>query len=285
MELLGTKHTFINDKLAIRGAIVKRKRELTVVIAEDQAFDREHLEFLAGQLDLKVVGSSGSGDWFIDDCIKYEPDLVFLDIGLQGTDGISAYKKLLEKGLSPYLIIVSGTNSQSLVLAGLAINCIDFVMKPITIDRLSEAVRKAENVLEKDLVFSNTVPGKILELKSNYKTVFINENKLIYAKKVKDEHKTTLFIEGEKDTGIKINGSIGSIQEQCSDFIFTPNPSELVNFNYIHSVFASDRFFGSYVIKLTHNNIEIKLSRRKRKEFESLFAAFNEKLTYNTQKK
>lgn len=41
---------------------------------------------------------------------------------------VRAYKRLMEKGINPYLILVSGTQDYSLVLAGLEMNCIDFVM-------------------------------------------------------------------------------------------------------------------------------------------------------------
>lgn len=60
-------------------------RQLSVVIAEDHDIVRTMLEDFANRLDLKVMSSSGSGEWFEEDCRKYSPDLVFLDIGLNGT--------------------------------------------------------------------------------------------------------------------------------------------------------------------------------------------------------
>ncbi|MFC5402404.1 LytR/AlgR family response regulator transcription factor [Cohnella soli] len=248
------------------------KRDLTVIIAEDSEFDRLKLEAYAGQLGLKVVSSVGSGEWLVEDALQYQPDLVFLDIGLNGTDGLTAYRTILEKGLSPYLIMVSGTNDPTLILAGVAMNCIDFVTKPITFMRLQEAVGKAKVFLEKDLHFSKAVPGKIIQVKSNYRNVFINENKLIYAQKLKGEHKTVIYVEGEKQTGIETTASISEIFSQCSESIYSPNQSNLINVNYIKKVFPSDRLFGTYIIQLDYRDIEIDLTRRKRKEFEILYS-------------
>jgi DNA-binding LytR/AlgR family response regulator len=251
--------------------VVLLLNKLTVVIAEDQEIDRLKLEHFANELDLKVLSSTGTGEWFVEDCLKFHPDLVFLDIGLQGLDGISAYKKLLESGQIPYLIMVSGTQDHSLVLAGLEMNCIDFVTKPVTLDRLGAAVKKANTMIEKDRAYSVITPGKILKVKSNYRTYFINEDKLIYAQKLKGEHKTIIYVEGENESGIETSASLADIQSQCSEYIFTPNKSNLVNIKHIKSIYASYQFLGTYVIKLSYNDVEIDLSRRKKKQFEQLY--------------
>ncbi|WP_372813155.1 LytR/AlgR family response regulator transcription factor [Paenibacillus sp.] len=244
-------------------------RVLTVAIAEDQELDRKKLEMYAGRLGLKVVSSTASGTWFLDDCLKYKPDLVFLDIGLHMMDGITAYKRLLEQGLAPYLIMVSGTQDYSLVIAGYELDCISFVTKPVTFEHLSAAVEKARTAFEKDLTYMPAPNSRILEVKASYKTVFINEHKLIYAQKSKGERKAFLYIEGGEV--VETTTPLTEILSQCSKQIFCPNPSNLVNLNFVKSIHASDLFFGTYKIKLFPDDIEIDLSRRKRKEFERLY--------------
>ncbi|MEW9698626.1 LytR/AlgR family response regulator transcription factor [Paenibacillus sp. SI8] len=252
------------------------ERVLTVIIAEDKLFDRQKLELFANQLGLKVVSAIGSGEWLIDDCVKYKPDLIFLDIGLNGTDGLTAYKRVLEKGLSSYLIVVSGTQDSTLILAGFKMNCVDFVTKPVTYKRLSEAVEKAKATIEKDLLISTAIPSKIIQIKSKYHTIFLNENKLIYAHKVKGQHKSIVYVEGEEESGVETSASLKDIHDQCSEFIFSPNQSTLINVNYIKKVFASDNFLDSYIIKLDYKDTEIDLPRRKRKEFEQLYARLSQ---------
>lgn len=252
-------------------------RELSVVIAEDQVIDREKLEIYAKRLDLKVLGSSGSGDWFVEDCQKYDPDLVFLDIGLSDTDGISSYKRILDKGINPYLIMVSGTQDYNLVLAGLEMNCIDFVSKPVTFERLQIAVEKAKSIIEKDNAYTKTPPGRTIQLKSNYRTLFINENKFIYAQKMKGVHKVKVFVE-DKVGVIEASTSLTDIQAQCTEHIYAPNQSSLINFKYISAAFPSFSVLGTYKIKMNYNDIEIDLSRRNRKDFEAWFARLSREL-------
>ncbi|BFH10898.1 response regulator [Paenibacillus melissococcoides] len=251
-------------------------RALTVIIAEDKPLERQNLEDYTNQLGWKVVSSVGSGEWLLDDCIKYEPDIVFLDVDLNGTDGIAAYKSILDHGLKPYLIMVSDLFDSDLILAGLDMNCVDFLTRPISYERFMEAAEKATVLVEKDLFFSRSVPGNIIKIKSNYRTFFMNENNFIYAHKVKGEHKAIVYAEGIKESGVETTTSLTDIQSQCSDFIFAPNRSNLINVNYIKSVFASDKFSGTYIIKLGYKDIEIDLTRRKRKEFEQLFFTSNE---------
>ncbi|WP_179089879.1 LytTR family DNA-binding domain-containing protein [Paenibacillus sp. FSL A5-0031] len=253
-------------------------RKLSVIIAEDQEVIRRLLENYAKQLDLRVVSSIGSGDWLVEDCLQFEPDLLFLDIGLHGIDGIAAYKKILESGLSPYLIMISGTQDLKLVLEGMAMNCVDFVPKPVTFDRIKSAVEKARIMIEKDLVYTKTPTTKIIQLKSNYRTIFINENNFLYATKIKGEHKTIVTVDGGKDTGIEASNSLTDIQSQCSEHIFSPNQSSLINLKFIKYAYASENLFGTYVIQMTANNVEFNLTRRKRKEFESLYAKYQSEI-------
>ncbi|WP_169088591.1 LytR/AlgR family response regulator transcription factor [Paenibacillus sp. PL91] len=255
------------------------KRNLSVIIAEDQEDSRALLEYYARHLDLKIVSSIGSGDWLVEDCIQYEPDLLFLDIGLHGIDGIAAYKKVLENGFSPYLIIVSGTQDLNQVLEGMAMNCVDFVPKPISLERISAAVEKARMMIEKDMVYTNAPTSNVIQLKSNYRTTFITENNLLYVTKIKGGHRTIVNVDGGKEGGIETTNSITDIQSQCSEYIFAPNQSSLVNLKFIKSVYASDNFFGTYVIQMmTTNNIEFHLTRRKRKEFEVLYSKYQSEI-------
>jgi DNA-binding NarL/FixJ family response regulator len=246
-------------------------RPLTVIIAEDKPQDREKMEQYAHDMGLKVLSSVASGEWLIDDCIRYKPDIVFLNVGLYGTDGLSAYERILQYGVKPYLLMVSGTQDSSVILAGLKMNCIDFISKPVSLERLSEAVEKVRRVAEKDILFSKAIPGRIIQVKSSYRTVFINENNLIYAHKLKGAHKTVVYVDGELEEPFETTTSLTEILSQCSQMIFMPNQSNLINVNFIKKVFASDRTLGNYIIKLLYNDVEIELTRRKRKMFEQSY--------------
>lgn len=248
------------------------KRKLTVIIAEDNPFDRNKIELYAHELNLKVVSTVASGEWLIEDCVKYEPDIVLLNIGLNGTDGISAFRRVKEKGIKTHLIMVTGSQDVKLILEAINLNCIDFIHKPLELNRLSIAIGKVRDLIEKELLISKSAPAKILKITSKHKHLYLNERNLIYAEKLKNTHKTVLYLDGEEqNTGVETKMSLSEIQAQCSEWIFAPNQSNLVNMNYIHKVYASEKYMGRYVIRLHFTDTEIDLTRRNRRKFDELY--------------
>ncbi len=246
--------------------------QLTAIIAENKQLDREKLARYAHDLGVQVVGKVASGEWLIDECEKYEPDILFLNISISGIDGLSAYQILLERGINPYLILVTNNMDSELLLKGLKMNCVDILKKPIRYEHLIEAVDKARKLVERDLLISKSTPGRIIKIMSLYRTLYVNENNLIYTHKMKGKHRSLVFVEGESETGIETTTTLTDILKQCSGYIFSPNPSNLINLNYIQSVYASEECMGTYIIKLRCNDVEIDLSRRKKKEFDQLFS-------------
>lgn len=249
--------------------------QLTAIIAEYKPLDRELLARYAHDLGIKVVAKVASGEWLIDECEKYEPDICFLNISLSGIDGLSAYKILKERGINPYIVLVTSNMDSELLLRGLKMNCLDILNKPIKYDQLTEVVNKAMELVERDLLISKSTPGRIIKIRSLHKTLYVNENNLIYAHKVKREHKSLVFIEGISESGIETTTTLTYILKQSSENIFLPNPSNLINLKYIQSVYASDKYMGTYIVKLIYKDVEIELSRRKKKEFDQLFATIN----------
>ncbi|OME30659.1 hypothetical protein BSK63_17350 [Paenibacillus odorifer] len=246
--------------------------QLTAIVAENKPLDREKLARYAHDLGIEVVSKVASGEWLIDECEKYEPDILFLNLSLNGIDGLSAYQILLDRGIKPYLILVTSNMNSELLLTGLKLNCLDILNKPIRYEQLMEAVSKARELVKRDLLISKSTPGRIIKIISLYKTIYINENNLIYAHKLKGGHKSLVFIEGEFKSGIETTTTLTDILKQCSKQIFLSNPSNLINLNYIKSVYVSEKSMGTYIIRLAYNDVEIELSRRKKRDFDQLFS-------------
>ena len=126
-------------------------------------------------------------------------DLLFLDIQLPGINGIDFLKSLTKK---PSVIITSAY--KEFAIDGFNLDVIDFLLKPITLDRFFKGINK----------FLDTT-------NVNRNTVVLNENKLedIF---IKDNNKTyrinpldILYIEGMREY-IKIITSSENIVTKCS---------------------------------------------------------------------
>ncbi|WP_110756239.1 response regulator [Paenibacillus illinoisensis] len=82
---------------------------LTAIIADDSCEDRDILVMFAKDAGLNVLTTVASGEWLIDECTRYEPDIIIMNDHLNGTSGLLAYEKLLARGLKPYMIRAMAT--------------------------------------------------------------------------------------------------------------------------------------------------------------------------------
>ena len=70
-------------------------------------------------------------------------DLVFLDIKMQGMDGLEVLEKLTERSGAPQVIMVSGHGSVQTAVSATKLGAFDFIEKPLETERVLVAVRNA----------------------------------------------------------------------------------------------------------------------------------------------
>lgn len=101
-----------------------------VLIVED---DREIAELVAAYLarDGLSAAIAGSAEEAILECAERGPDLLLLDLGLPGADGLEFLRHFRERSTSP-VIIVSARESDEDKIACLGLGADDFVSKPFS---------------------------------------------------------------------------------------------------------------------------------------------------------
>ena len=67
---------------------------IKVVIADDHEVVRRGLVSLLAGSEVKIVGEAASGDEAVKVTKKLKPDVVLLDIRMQGKDGLAALEKI-----------------------------------------------------------------------------------------------------------------------------------------------------------------------------------------------
>jgi len=88
----------------------------------------------------------------IDDCDSYEsardsillhrPDLLFLDIQLQGRDSIQLLKELRQTIPLPYVIFTTAYSDREYLMSAIKLSAVDYLLKPIGKAELSHAIAK-----------------------------------------------------------------------------------------------------------------------------------------------
>lgn len=139
---------------------------MKIIILEDEARAARHLERLLAKVapEIRVIAKLES----VRDGVKYlqnnsEPDLIFSDIQL--ADGLSfeIYSQVAVR-----CPIIFTTAYDHYAIEAFKTNGIDYLLKPIEEERLSQAIEKVKYfspglVLEKILAINNPVSGKVFK--------------------------------------------------------------------------------------------------------------------------
>lgn len=92
----------------------------------------------AGLPDIAVVGEAGDGEEALELLTKTAASLLFLDIHMPGMDGLALAQRY--HGLPP---IVFTTAYDQHAVAAFAVHAVDYLLKPISAERLAQAVVRA----------------------------------------------------------------------------------------------------------------------------------------------
>lgn len=85
-----------------------------VVVIKDQTAIREMLaEFIRMTPGYDIVDMFGDGQLGLDRCLEIQPDIVVLDVGLPGPNGIEVLRQLTARIPSIKVLILSGKGSPS----------------------------------------------------------------------------------------------------------------------------------------------------------------------------
>lgn len=108
--------------------------------------------------------------------LEAHPDLVFLDIEMNGADGIG-----LARSLPAGCCLVFTTAYARYAIDGFEVNAIDFLHKPFFYDRFERAMRKVEDWIRMNRLAARADdPARTLTLKSEYKNVTVRLDDILY---------------------------------------------------------------------------------------------------------
>lgn len=115
---------------------------MRILIADDEPLARARLAALLHDCDnAEVVASVGDGDAALAACAEVRPDLLLLDIAMPGLDGIDVARRLAGMAHRPQLVFCTAYEEHALIAYEL--RAADYLLKPVRLDRLREALARA----------------------------------------------------------------------------------------------------------------------------------------------
>lgn len=117
----------------------------TAVLIEDEALPRQRLREGLAELwpQLQLTGEAEDGDSGLTLVLQQRPDIVFVDIRLPGLDGLALAQRI--KGLA-HIVFVTAYDAHA--LAAFEQGAVDYLLKPLSNERLRETVQRLQQRLQ-----------------------------------------------------------------------------------------------------------------------------------------
>lgn len=124
-------------------------KEITAVIADDEPLLRHHLNRALAESwpELDVVGLAQNGQEALDLITQHQPNVVFLDIKMPTLDGMSVAKQLHKQESGAHIVFVTAYDEYA--LQAFEANAVDYLLKPLSDERLDQCVTKLKLRLER----------------------------------------------------------------------------------------------------------------------------------------
>lgn len=121
-------------------------KRLKTIVVEDERLPR--LSLLAKLEEFRhaveVVDACDSYDTARDSILRHLPDLLFLDIYLQGRDSIQLLDELRQTITLPYIIFTTAYSDRKYLMSAIKLSAVDYLLKPIGKAELAHAIAKVE---------------------------------------------------------------------------------------------------------------------------------------------
>ena len=115
---------------------------LNILIVDDSLIMRTNIARSIESIGHKVIAQAVNGQEGIDLYETHKPDLVTMDITMPDMDGISATKKIIEKNPDAKVIMITSHGQEAMVMNALKAGAKGYMLKPISNDKLKEAIGK-----------------------------------------------------------------------------------------------------------------------------------------------
>ena len=232
---------------------------IRVLLADDEKHIRERLKEMLKKYNIFTIESEAkNGDEVIKEIISKKPDVAFLDINMPG---VSVFESIPSLKNAP--IIIFQTAYSEYAVNAFGINALDYLLKPISEERLDQTVEKIKKEINAKLKKDNEESLK--EIPSDIENISVKNQGRIKVIPIDEVYKIT-FEEGFSfiytyEGRFLSDKYLNYYEELLKDRkFFRVSRSDLINTKYISIIHPM--FKGSYVIELK-NGAKIKLSRRR----------------------
>jgi two-component system response regulator LytT len=249
---------------------------ISTLIVDDEQLARDELAYLLKNYpEIEVLQTASNGLEAVAAIEELEPELVFLDVQMPGLDGLGVIGKLRQQG-RPLPQFVLTTAFDQYAVEAFRLEALDYLLKPVEKERLSESVARIKRVFEerqnpeeKSVDAAAPKPSsqrtKLL-VKTNNRHLIVDAHDIIYAT-IDDGLITVVTSHFEGQSNYR---TIEELQSNLDpDTFWRVHRSFLVNINRIREVIPW--FKSSFQLRMDDKKqTEIPVSRIQTKRLRTL---------------
>jgi two-component system, LytTR family, response regulator LytT len=234
-----------------------------IFIVEDEFLHLENARILLDELSYDVIGTADDGLEAFDQIDALRPDLVLIDINLNGKDlGFSLGKRIQEQFLIPIIFTTSYTDKERIEKA-ISIQPVAFLNKPLKKAELLAAILLACNIKPELKNDDIKVEASDLFVKVGNKHIKVALKDITHVQTDTKNYTSIVTIQGNN---FAVRSSVQNLIETLNSTQFIQvHRAYGINLNYIASYKESDQSI------LTTNNCEIPVGKSFKEEFLSKF--------------
>lgn len=156
---------------------------LKVLVVDDEALARLRLRTLLGDCvaPAAVVGAEAADAVQAMTALQREHfDVVLLDIRMPGVDGIKLARALAALPKPPAIVFVTAHSEHA--VEAFEVEAVDYLTKPVRLDRLQQALLKAERQTQSERVLRPDSPDQVLIIQDRGRTERVPLAEVLYFK-------------------------------------------------------------------------------------------------------
>jgi NarL family two-component system response regulator LiaR len=125
---------------------------IRVILIDDHEMVRMGLSaYLSTQDDIEIVGEASDGKAGVQLAIETQPDVILMDLLMEGMDGITATREIVKVMDQPKIIVLTSFLDDDKVYPALEAGALSYLLKTSRADKIAAAIRsaaKGESILE-----------------------------------------------------------------------------------------------------------------------------------------
>lgn len=116
----------------------------TIMLVDDHPLLRKGLcQLLEFEDDLEVIAEASSGREAIEIAKNNEPDLIILDLNMQGMDGLETLRALREAGVASRIVMLTVSDSDEDVVLAISYGADGYLLKDMPPEQILQKIKEA----------------------------------------------------------------------------------------------------------------------------------------------